>query len=230
MPIINMVYKKKKWWEPWTNTIWYWKLNWNLNDEMWNYNGSKTNSATITYEALPWDSNIQCAKVYSNGWDDGISLPNTICNQILAAQTSFSFWGFVKTTNWNAELLYMQSYWSNVWMGCSIRGWKFYFFTWWQSEITYPSNAVISANTWYSVVFTYNHTTRTKSFYANWTLIGTSTAGSDYNTSSNPNKAYLARINSYPLLSNLFLETNKVRDEQEAKLFHDTFKSLYGLS
>jgi hypothetical protein len=58
-------------WKPWANTIWYWKLNWDLTDEMWNYNGSKTSSATITYEALPWDSNIKCAKVYSNGWGDG---------------------------------------------------------------------------------------------------------------------------------------------------------------
>jgi hypothetical protein len=160
----------------------------------------------------------------------GISLSKWICNQILAAQTSYSFWGFVKTPNWSAELLYMQSSWSNRWMCCSIRDWKFYFWTGGQSDIYYPSNAVISANTWYSVVFTYNHTTRTKSFYANWTLIGTSTASSDYYTSSNPDVAYLARINSNSLLSNLFLETNKVRDGQEAKLFHDTFKSLYWIS
>ena len=217
-------------WNPWANTIWYWKLNWNLNDEMWNYNWYVTGGWSVSYVSLPWDSSVKCAQVYSNWWDTWIGLPNTICNQIFAAQTSYSFWGFVKKpSNWDAELLYMQSYWGG-WMCCSIRNWKFYFWTDGQSEIYYPSNAVISANTWYSVVFTYNHTTRTKSFYANWTLIGTSTESSDYSTSSNPNKAYLARINSYLLLSNLFLETNKVRDEQEAKLFHDTFKSLYWIS
>ena len=197
---------------------------------MGNYDGTQTSYSTITYEALPWDSNIQCAKVYSNGWDYGISLPNIICNEILTTQTSYSFWGFVKTTSWGAELLYMESSWGGIWMCCSLRDWKFYFWTGGQSEVFYPSNAVFSANTWYSVVFTYNHTTRTKSFYANWTLIGTSTESSDYYTSSTPIKAFLARVNNNSLLSNLFLETNKVRDEQEAELFHNTFKSLYWIN
>ena len=48
MPIINMVYKKKKWWKPWANTIAYWKLESDTNDYSWNSRNLTNNWITFT--------------------------------------------------------------------------------------------------------------------------------------------------------------------------------------
>lgn len=46
-------------WKPWANTLAYWKLNWSLNDEKWNYN--LTNSWTSFYnDASIWRQVLYC--------------------------------------------------------------------------------------------------------------------------------------------------------------------------
>jgi len=54
MPIINMVYKKKKGWKPWANTIAYYKFDWNLNDSSGNNHNFSGTNMTVTYWTLSW--------------------------------------------------------------------------------------------------------------------------------------------------------------------------------
>jgi hypothetical protein len=214
------------WWQPWVNTVAYWKLDWDLTDEMWSYDGSVV-SATITYETLPWDNTKQCAKVNSSSFDGGIGLSSSINNEILSSNIDFTFWGFVKTTAGNAEMLYME--WGNsTGLNFSERVGNFYIEPFGQGSESYTAN--LSSNTWYSLIFTYNSTTRTWSFYTNGVLTWTITKSQDYNTWTSPIKAFLARINTDTLMSNMVLEKNVAWDSTTVQSFHDTFKSLYGLS
>ena len=59
MPIINMVYKKKKWWKPWSNTIAYYKFDWNTNDYSWNWYNFTTIQWTAEYNTV--NTNKQAA-------------------------------------------------------------------------------------------------------------------------------------------------------------------------
>lgn len=217
---------------PWANTLAYWKLDGDLTDEMGSYDWTVTSNATVTFESLPWDANVKCAKVNSNWFSYWISLPNTLCNEILSAQTSFTFSAFVKTTNSSTEMLYLSSYPAEVYFGVRVQGgqntWDFFFETLWQSWNFYT--AWISANTWYNVVFTYDHTTQTKWFYINGVSAGTYTIWTNYTTSSTPISAMLARINSNTLLSNMVLEKGVAWTQQDAENYFNTFKSLYSLS
>ena len=61
MPIINMVYKKKKWWKPWANTIAYYPLNSTSTylDKSWN-NRNLTVYSSPTYTATYADLTNWC--------------------------------------------------------------------------------------------------------------------------------------------------------------------------
>lgn len=221
------------WRQPWVNTIAYWKLDWDLTDELWNYDGSVAGSWVITYESLPWDSNVKCAKVYSGWWSDWIWLSSTIWTEWGTAQTSLTFATFMKLTTsnsdafllyaaWNAwwcvtNILYNHQYWLWLWLGNN-----------WENDdnVSYTLNT----NTRYSVVWTYDHTTRLKSYYVNWVLVGSVTAQNDYNTNATGTQAFLARVNDNTYLSNAVLETNVVWDITTVQSYHDTFKSLYWIS
>ena len=220
-------------WTPWANTVGYWKLDWDLTDEMGSYNGTVTSNATVSYESLPWDASVKCAKVYSNNWGYWISLPASIWNERWTQQTSLTFATFMKLTeNYIACLLYwlapgswvtsniVYSNTDGLWLWLWANG----------SENDDFVAYTLNTGTWYSVVWTYDHTTRAKSYYVNWALVWTVIAQNDYNTSSSPTSAFLARVNHNTCLSNAVFETNTVWDATTVQLFHNTFKSLYGLS
>ena len=219
-------------WTPWANTIAYWKLDWDLTDYMWNYNGTGTGGATITYESLPWNSNVQCVKVNSSSFSAGISLPASIWDEVWQQQTSFTFGWFMKRTGLYAYLLYLRAGSDVIGCGCDNQthlpdGWWLLFDLPWQSETQLTGS--FADGLWHSILWAYNHNTRTKSFYVDWQLVWTLTASSDYTTSSSGDEAYLARINNNLCMSNMVLETNVAWTQWEATLFHNTFKSLYGL-
>jgi hypothetical protein len=220
------------WWQPWANTIAYWKFDDSLDDEMWNYDG--TNSwANITYSALPWDSSVKYANVLAT-WINWVSLSNTIWLERGTQQTSFTFAWFFKmasVSNWFNWYTEASGSWAVTEFGYGE--WNsqqsFRLCTWnggWQED-TYAST--LNDDTWYSLVRTYDHTTRTKSYYVNWTLLGSVTASHDYVTSSSPTKSILARSYNW-WISNCVFETNTVWTAQDVSNFHDTFKSLYWIS
>lgn len=221
------------WWQPWVNTVAYWKLDWDLTDYMWNYNGTGTGGATITYESLPWDSNVKCVKVNSGSFNDGIFLPASIWNEVWQQQTSFTFGWFMKRTGLYAYLLFINASNLDVNIACDNQshlpgGWWLLLQLPWQSQNQLTGS--FADGLWHSILWAYNHNTRIKSFYVDGQLVWTLTASNDYTTSSSGDIAFLARINNNLCMSNMVFETNTAWTQQEAEVFHDTFKSLYWIS
>ena len=94
MPIINMVYKKKKWKrEPWANTLAYFPLTDNENDVLGNY--------TLP---ISWTKQDIGYRYISNGYNTRITVSNT--------QRFVSFWTKINwyTANW-AQTLYATNWW-----------------------------------------------------------------------------------------------------------------------
>ena len=83
-----------KWWEPWSNTLVYYPLNWNANDLSWNWkNGTASN---ITWNSW-WDRG--CA--YFN-WNSYISVPSlwtnaniTISFRMNSTENIVNWWDFI---------------------------------------------------------------------------------------------------------------------------------------
>ena len=82
MPIINMVYKKKKWWKPWANTIAYYPLKWNLND----YSGNGYNAISTTWTITYPDNE------YANFSAAYAIFPNWYSNWTITADITISVW------------------------------------------------------------------------------------------------------------------------------------------
>lgn len=79
MPIINMVYKKKKWWKPWANTLLYLPLESNITDQSWN---SRSTSATnVSFTTVWW---LASASIPSNWY---ITIPNDIVSYSISERT-----------------------------------------------------------------------------------------------------------------------------------------------
>ncbi len=97
MPIINMVYKKKKGWKPWTNTLAYWELNWNADDTKNNYWVQTYTTTNFNSDGYVWAWNPtytewrkwkQCA-VFD--WTRGLQFPSTL-NSYKTNTVTFSAW------------------------------------------------------------------------------------------------------------------------------------------
>lgn len=125
MPIINMVYKKKKWWKPWANTIAYYPLTENANDYSGNgYNGtawswvSFTNMWTLKYASFNWTSNWKISLPWF--WTPS-ALTTSIWVKTTVTWTWKIFWGLNSPSN-NANLYFSIENWNialTMWNGSS---------------------------------------------------------------------------------------------------------------
>ena len=220
------------WWQPWANTVAYWKFNNSLADEIWNYNGANS-WATITYSDLPWDSSIKYANI-SATWINWVTLSNTIWLEWGTQQTSFTFAWFFKLTSassWFNRYTEAGAGWAITEFGYgnfdNITGMRLCTWNWWFQPNVYQYP--LDSNTWYWLVWTYDHTTRTKSYYVDGVLVWAATASLDYVTTSNLNKSILARGYKWGI-SNCVFETNTAWTAQDVSNFHNAFKSLYWIS
>ena len=150
MPIINMVYKKKKWkWKPWANTLIYYPLNWNANDLSWN--GKNGTASNITWDSW-WDGG--CA--YFN-WNSYINIP-ALTN---TTTRTYSFWvkcasnaggDFLFTwDNSDKNLTFMASSWK-----INTQIWKSWIWSPTRWITNNYSNATVWDNTWHHIVVTIN--------------------------------------------------------------------------
>ena len=128
MPIINMVYKKKKWWKPWANTIAYFPFE---NDTA-DHSG---NGVTLTTTSTP----IQQSIGYKFTWQTSIS-----SNQVKTVSVWIKMitWG---DTTWIATqdchyICYYYTHDSGLWQNFVILN----------QHIT--ANATTNANTWYNII------------------------------------------------------------------------------
>lgn len=133
MPIINMVYKKKKWWKPWANTIAYRPLESNANDIVWWYNW--TNISWISYETLSsWKKVAKTTAESAN-----INIPWSSLLPILSSNDfTISFWIYTKwvvsessSTNYALLFWIWKDSYPYTWPQVFLNKWHQWWGNWW---------------------------------------------------------------------------------------------------
>lgn len=173
MAIFNTVYGGEWKWKPWSNTVAYYPLNWDIND----HSGNGYNlSWSISYETV---NNIQVAKFswsnYLTAWQQVVTETKTL---------TISFWVELNTSTseqaivCNAATVSSRDNWINIskfpntldlyslyWRNAS----------WWM----YYWPTTLSSWTWVHYVSIFDRTDGTIKVYKDWTLVGNASAGYD---------------------------------------------------
>lgn len=214
MPIINMVYKKKKWWKPWANTIAYYPLTTDVNDYSWNgnnmtnnwivfwtYNGVKcaylnnSSYATKSWSLFTWNPTFTVSIWFNNIARNDGETPRAFGSS--EGTNSFILWIS------NTRILY----------------------TWWWSNDR-NTGYTITANTWYNVVFAYSWWSGT--VYVNWASVYSWTRSPTiWNTSTLIWDNHTLTAKWYWYLSDAIFENKKWSADEVSKYYEST-KSIYG--
>ncbi len=206
---------RPSWWQPWANTIAYYKFDWNLNDSV-NSNNLSLSAWTITYwtdshggKYAYFDKNTRTGHLtISPNFD--ISTVTLMYRwqpkQVFSSWNPISVW---YTTNNNSIII------------GTVRSVDFWWTTWFTA----------TADTWYHLVITCEWWVR--KFYVNWTYYAQDsyslswtqatklTINNAWDTSS-----YSFSNNNY--ISELIIE-NKTRTDQEIAAYYNQTKANYGL-
>ena len=227
MPIINMVYKKKKWWKPWANTIAYYPLtSTSTVNDMSGNNLTLTNN-WATFWVYQWvDSSYLNWNMYYYGISDlqAFTLNCWYCLRNMSEHYYLFFWmkmwTGVNTDNW------FQLWETNG------RPWGYGF--WVQYMLNNNHNSVnvwtSSADystiwTWYNWVVTYDWTTIR--VYQNWVL--KNSRATAISGTKNTIFIWYNSTNSQVNLSNAIVE-NKVWTDTEILSYYNQTKSQYWIS
>lgn len=224
MPIINMVYKKKKGWKPWGNTLVYYPLTSTstVNDM------SGNNRTLTTAHSLPtfWTyQGVDCA--YFNGSNNECGVSNTDNNVILPKFT-ISFWLY-SSSQWDRPVWSNVSYVNRTYYWFGIRAhpnWSNKFrLDWCFSTLSSWNNG------WHLLLFTYDN--RSEICYVD----GVQNATGSF-TDNEPNNSQTMKIWCWYdqaswyyayfqwWLSNFIIE-NKVRTAQEVADYYNQTKANY---
>lgn len=199
MPIINMVYKKKKWWKPWANTLAYYPLTSDLVDKMWN-------------TTLPITWTKQSVGYLFNVWDENGYISNTSNAKFLSCWENYQGSSYSVADGvglaWYVAYSYKQT-------NSSFKN-KFNYNNGnsWQNIVAYsmPSG-------WHLVSLWWDGTTYT--VYINGSLIGTKNDTRAVSNCSIGNRSNL-------ILSDYILE-DRVRTAQEVADYYNQTKANYWL-
>lgn len=220
MPILNMILPDIKWWwQPWANTIWYWKLEENTDATVWTTQGSNNvtfttlasgkkvwvfngSNSMVRTDALATGTNntylFRCKKNWSWTWENVVvNLSWWSGKKGLASRTNTSPWQYLNSR---------YSAWVNI--------------PW-----------ATSTNTWYHIAVTQNSSWTI--VYLNWTQVSTnSETWANSNTrawiwcnDNNPNWQDFFNWN----ISEVIVE-NVTRTAQEISDYYNQTKSLYWIS
>lgn len=214
----------RQWWQPWANTIAYWKLDWDTTDELWNYD-MVTRIWTMNYWTLSW-------------WQKyGIFNGSTILS--VASVPSWTKWtlSFWINKSWTSEYVsFVQNIntdWSDNYTQIVLKQTEIGFrIPWWSNNFR---NYTQSTWEWHHIVLTQDWTgmclyidnvqiwsTRSNNSWFNakwwnqlciWWLIRWTQAYSIFNW----------------YLSNMIIES-EARTAQEVSDYYNLTKSLYGIS
>lgn len=166
MPIINMVYKKKKWWKPWANTIFYYNIDYtddnstlydksgNWYDLTWNKTPTYTTDAT--YGRVVQNMWVSTAAAYRNY----IDLWTTQTCNILINVTGNSWWNLV-LLSWATWLQLTDLDWL-LWISPTVL----------ELRNERQNTNISTTNSWWELI-TVTRDTNWVVFYKNWTQIGT---------------------------------------------------------
>lgn len=204
----------QQWWQPWANTIAYYKFDWNLNDSSGNNHNLSVAAWSITYWTAGWwwkyvhiNKNTRTnywERSFDYNWNNTISL--RMNPQITNGSILLEMW------NGGQEFLRFGGA-----ISCGY-GWG----------MSYS----MSTNTWYLVTFTRNWTST--ALYINGSLIWTWTGDKTWihNIRFKLNNAGDTSSSTYSnntYLSELIWE-DKERTAQEIADYYNQTKSLYGIS
>ena len=233
MPIINMVYKKKKWWKPWENTIAYYPLNWDAND----YSGNNRNltANNITYQDITSGEKsayFNGSSSYCEIASQSIWLQNFTMNLWVRKSRNTAQERFMSLYNPSPDYeLWTYTSTANIWnVGSTSYIWRWNSSSWQWGVDTWTANW-----TWMNIVLVWDSTWN--KIYKDGVLQTLSysrgNSSSHLTSSYSFTKIFLWRHNSWGNyfqwnLSNCILE-NKARTADEILAYYNQTKWNYGL-
>lgn len=231
MAIFNTVYGGEPKWKPWANTLAYWKLNWSLNDEMWNYN--LTNSWTSFYN----DTSIWRQVLYCDGSSHYVyttALPSSDTTKITLH--IWNKWLDMFHNQRNMFDTYLH-YPNNRWIRFESWSSDCYFVFWWQwsTKTVTPSVTSTELNNWGLWTVTFDRSTLSYNIYYNSSLKNTWTVDTwTYYSEwlSNFTLWLWFQVTNARSYYGYIWETvleNKIETIDEVTLFYNTTKANYWL-
>ena len=223
MAIFNTVYGGEWKWKPWSNTLLYLPLNWNLNDESWNWYNWTWSAWTEKYATL--SSWLQVAEF--SWW---LSRVTTSFTQ---TPTTISLRWYKSTSLSDPSVNGYKLY---AWQASSDSGnwWRLRMVTssstqrlWYQNGSEEHQNQYNYKDTWVHMVATYNGSNTL--FYINWSLVYTYTSWMNAQTWlylwTSPRDT-TSTYSLYWYVSNVIIE-GKQRTAQEVAKYYNSTKSNY---
>lgn len=219
---------RPSWWQPWANTIAYYPLNWNLNDNSGNgYN--LTNSWTTFITLASWKQvlSVEQASAYNNSFTYDLSGKDFTISYFVkdtAQRIWYSDFPYIRLYNSSNSVLYENKH---AWP--SQRN-----LVWARINNNYPWDVErynIDEN-WHSYFYVYNNTDRVQKLYVDWNLVSTA------QPISNPISTACAKLQVGGLwykgqvhfqMWDLIIE-DKVRTAQEIADYYNKTKSQYWIS
>lgn len=224
----------QQWWQPWANTIAYWKLDGDALDYSWN--SRDLTASGITYESgWPWQVWVfswWATAYYQDNTLFNISYPFTYSLYVQTAQVPS---GTYDGTNPYYTMAIVTQNWTNDNIFDKVSGFAedgflwfnyyndWYYCMWWTAQ----------SNTRYYLVYTFDGVKQR--IYSNWTLVWENPCGWSYTGFSNARlvlASQRARNETIAFnwkMSNVIIE-NKVRTAQEISDYYNQTKSLYGIA
>ena len=176
MPIINMVYKKKKWWKPWANTVAYYPLEWDTLDYSWNNRNWTNSNVTFSNWVAYFNGSNAMVTIAHDSWNK-IQNNMTICAWFKSEDLNGTVvWKFQSNPTSTQNMYYRMWLidWKAYWWFCNWSDWNIY--------PSYGDRVYVNIDEWHLLTLTNNWTTKT--LYVDKIQAAQSTAG---NTATNSN-------------------------------------------
>ena len=228
----NIYIGEYKGWKPWSNTLAYYPLNWNLNDYSWN-NRNLTWS-WVTYTSW-WKGQVA---VFSS-WATAYYQNNSIFN--ISQPFTYSLWcqtTYVPNSSYGGRYKIaiaigiqngttIATHDKDLWFGKGgIWAYNYY------NDLQYCFGWSANINTWYHIVYTQDSSNQ--KVYLNWTLVWTHSCWWSYTWYTDARLILAKQINDdnrYPFswsMSEVIME-NKARTAEQVLNYYNLTKSNYWL-
>ena len=210
--------------KPWTNTLLYLPLNWDLVDKSSNQNNWTWWWTGAYSDIIPWSSK-KCAYFNSNSYI-------TLTTQPVVWNPTFTHSCWFKT---NSEWIwFMHDFWyDNYWKRSTLC--IFYVNnkrplqdTYWTDIYLWSATDSSKWNTWLHLVYTYNWSW-THKFYINWTLYWSWSWNLTINSWNHKEIWRRNQSVSWYMMSECIIE-DKVRTDDEIQAYFNKTKSKYWIS
>ena len=179
--ILQNIYIGEYGWKPWSNTLAYYPLNWDLNDYSGNWRNLSWTWSFVSW--WPWQV-FNVTNVYSDdsAFDIYWTQAFTLCLRLKVTSMPSLYDSIMWTQQWSNPDTHDKEI--DIWSW-----WVVNFQMWNGSEYLIQSNTNISANQWYNIVATFDGSSR--KLYINWVNVWSWSGWSSYN--NNPPRLVFRR-------------------------------------